>query len=197
MGTATIPSARAAPDPGQPDPGQTVQSDRATAISELSQRYRVPLRRFFEKRLGAAAACDVDDLVQEVFLRLSGSAALQPGQRLEGYIFQTAMNLLRDRQRRMAARAVQSHESYEEGVHGGAASTLNPERILRGTQLFEQLIAALYEMPERSRAVFALYHFENLSHAEISRRLGIAVSTIEKHMGRVNAYLLKRIDRTA
>jgi RNA polymerase sigma factor (sigma-70 family) len=51
-------------------------------------------------------------------------------------------------------------------------------------------------LPERTRAVWVLYHFEDLPHAEIARRLGIAVSTIEKHMGRASTHLLKRLDRS-
>ncbi len=42
--------------------------------------------------------------------------------------------------------------------------------------------------------MFVLYHFEDYPHAEIARQLGIAVSTIEKHMGRANAHLLTRMD---
>jgi len=43
--------------------------------------------------------------------------------------------------------------------------------------------------------VFSLYHFEELSHKEIARRLGIALSTVEKNIARANAHLLKRLDR--
>jgi RNA polymerase sigma factor (sigma-70 family) len=45
------------------------------------------------------------------------------------------------------------------------------------------------------RTVFSLYHFEELSHAEIGEQLGIAVSTVEKNMTRANAHLLTRLGR--
>jgi RNA polymerase sigma-70 factor (ECF subfamily) len=44
------------------------------------------------------------------------------------------------------------------------------------------------------RVVWALYHLEDLTHHEIARRLGITVSAIEKHIGRANGHLLKRLD---
>lgn len=154
----------------------------------------VPLLRFFEKRIGRQP--DVEDLVQEVFLRLAAGGQVESADRPDAYLFKTATSVLLDRQRRSSARAWREHDSYEEESHGSAIETLSPERTTVGTQTIEQLVTALYELPERTRVIWTLYHLENLAHVEIGRRLGIAVSTIEKHMGRANAYLLKRVDRS-
>jgi RNA polymerase sigma factor (sigma-70 family) len=167
-------------------------ADKASAVAALSRQFRAPLARFFEKRIGRQA--EIEDLVQEVFLRLA-SGHIESVSQPEAYLFKTAANLLHDRQRRRAARATHAHEPYDEAVHG-SADILGPERALLGAQAIEQLVAALYELPERTRAVWVLYHLEDLSHAEIARRLGIAVSTIEKHMSRASAHLLRRRDRS-
>jgi RNA polymerase sigma-70 factor (ECF subfamily) len=168
------------------DVGTTILMER------LSRRYRIPLLRFFEKRIGRHA--EAEDLVQDVFLRLTNSANLCAVEQLEGYLFQTAANLLRDRRRRLIARASAAHEPYQEALHGAAQLSSDPEVNASGAQAIEQLVAALAELPERTRAVFVLYHFEHHSHAEIGRRLGIAVSTIEKHMSRAGSHLLKRMN---
>ena len=171
-------------------------TDKAAVIEDLSRRFRVPLRRYFEKRIGRQA--EIEDLLQDVFLRLAGGGEIEAIARVElveAYLFKTAANLLRDRQRRLTSRVADAHESYEEALHGTVEETVNPERALQSTQLLEQLLVALHELPERTRVVFTLYHLDELSHAEIARRLGIAISTIEKHVGRAGAYLLKRIDR--
>lgn len=178
-------SAEAVPDPADPE--------RCASLEALSARFRRPLRRYFEKR--GIPRDELDDLVQDVFVRLAARAGLDPPEHVEAYVFKLASNLLRDRHRRLSARAAGQHEAYEEDVHGSAHATFGPERLLHGAQGLEQLVAALYELPERTRAVFTLYHLEELSHQEIARRLGIAVSTIEKHMARANAHLLKRIER--
>ena len=169
-------------------------TDKAVAIEALSRRFRAPLERFFEKRIGRHA--ETHDLVQEVFLHIAGGGRIESVERPEAYLFKTAANVLNDRRRRLAARAAEAHEPYDEAVHGTARETLCPERALLGVQAIEQLVAVLYELPERTRVVWALYHLENLPHAEIARRLGITVSTIEKHMGRASAHLLKRLDRS-
>ena len=162
-------------------------------IEQLSLRYRAPLRRFFEKR--GIPRHEIDDLVQDVFLRLASRESIGEHEHLDAYLFRSALNLLTDRHRRRAARASELHEVYEEEIHGIEKASFGPDRQLLGAQDIEQLVAALYELPERTRAVFTLHHIEDLSHQEIADRLGIAISTIEKHMGRASAFLIKRLER--
>jgi RNA polymerase sigma factor (sigma-70 family) len=165
------------------------------AIEALSRRLSGPLRRFFQKRIGRSAPQEVDDLVQEVFVRLSQMSNLESVNGIEAYLFRTATNLLHDRNRRLMAREAAAHEPYEENIHGGARSSACPERQLLGKEALERLIGALYGLPEKTRSVWVLYHFEDLPHAEIARRLGIAQSTVEKHMSRANARLLSHLGR--
>lgn len=167
------------------------EPDTETVMKTLSQRLRAPLRRYFMNR--QIPPHEVDDLVQEVFLKLSARGGVGHVERIEPYVFATASNLLRDRRRHLTSRAAESHVPYDEASHGHTRGTLEPDRILLGTQLVTQLVQALYELPERTRAVFSLYHFEELSHKEIAKRLGIALSTVEKNIARANAYLLKRL----
>ncbi len=165
-------------------------------MDALSRRFRQPLLRYFRKRVGGSQA-DTEDLVQDVFLRLAGAGSVDPENHVEGYLFTTAANLLRDRQRRHVNRSGSAHEPYEDEIHGAVAQgASSPERLIQGAQLIEQILAALHELPERTRNIFTLYHLHELSHAEISAQMGIAISTIEKHMARASLYLLDRVDPT-
>lgn len=169
------------------------RADRVSVVASLSARFRVPLQRFFAKR--RIPKDDVDDLVQDVFVRMASRPNVESLERLEAYLFTTAANLLRDRHRRLTFMGADAHEPYDETLHGDVEPALSPERSLLATQIIAQLVEALFELPPRTRAIFTLYHIEDLPHQEISRRLGIAVSTIEKHMGRANAHLVKRMER--
>jgi RNA polymerase sigma-70 factor (ECF subfamily) len=173
----------------------SLPSEQIPAIEVLSMRLRGPLRRFFEKRIGRGAPEEVDDLVQEVFVRLTQVSDLESVNGIEAYLFRTATNLLHDRKRRLAARESSAHEPYDESIHGGARNSMGPERQLLGKEALEKLIDTLYGLPERTRSVWVLYHFEDLPHAEIARRLGMAQSTVEKHMSRANARLLSHLGR--
>ena len=172
---------------------QTTDTGSAATMEALSVRLRGPLKRYFQKR--RVPPDEIEDLLQDVFLRLSGRAGVESLERLDAYVFATASNLLRDRHRRLKSHAADAHEPFDESVHGGLRASLEPDRLVLGGQLVTELVAALYELPERVRTVFALYHFEDLSHAQIGERLGIAVSTVEKNMARANAHLLSRLSR--
>ena len=178
------------PDHSGTPPNPT--ADKSGVIEALSLKFRAPLQRYFQKRIGRRA--EIDDLVQEVFLHLTAGGNIEAVDRPEAYLFKTAGNVLKDRWRRSSARAAEAHEPYDEASHGNVRETPNPERALLGVQAVEQLIEALYELPERTRVIWALYHLEERPHAEIARRLKITISAIEKHIGRVNAQLLKRLD---
>jgi RNA polymerase sigma-70 factor (ECF subfamily) len=161
----------------------------ASGLQQLSVRYRLPLLRFFTRRLRNSP--DPDDLVQEVFVRLVRQSTLSGIQHLDGYVFQIAANVLRDHARRWGVRAEEANHAQLEDVEieGG----FSPERVLLGEEALQRLVAALQELPEKTQAIFALYHFESVSQVEIARRLKMPVSTIEKHMGRANAHLLSRL----
>src|SRR5690606_11543313 len=135
-------------------------------LEEWSRRYRPALLRFFQRRMPAAA--DREDLVQEVFLRLAKREDLESIEHAEGYLFQAAGNVLKDWRRHGARRADGAHDAIGDDVLSEV--DFSPERVLLGKYAVNELLAALELLPERTRAVFLLYHFDNLPQAEIARR---------------------------
>jgi DNA-directed RNA polymerase specialized sigma24 family protein len=67
-------------------------------------------------------------------VRLASRPGVEFLERLEGYLFTIASNLLRDRHRRMAARSAGTQQSYEESLHGSVQETEGPERTLLANQ---------------------------------------------------------------
>jgi RNA polymerase sigma factor (sigma-70 family) len=136
---------------------------------------------------------DPDDLVQEVFVRLARQGNIGAIAHLDGYVFQVAANVLRDHARRWAVRAEEVDYTVldDDTLEGG----FSPERVLLGSEALESLISALYMLPEKTRIIFTLYHFESIPQVEIARRLGMSLSTLEKHMSRANLHLLEHLGR--
>jgi RNA polymerase sigma factor (sigma-70 family) len=163
----------------------------SVAFQELATRYRKPLRRFFERRVQSKP--DSDDLVQEVFVRLIRQDNIGAIEHLDSYVFQVAANVLRDHARRWTVRAEEVHHTLldDDTLEGG----FSPERVLLGAEALENLISALYALPEKTRIIFTLYHFESVPQVEIARRLGMSISTLEKHMSRANFHLLEHLGR--
>jgi RNA polymerase sigma-70 factor (ECF subfamily) len=158
-------------------------------FERLSTRYRIPLRRFFERRLKASP--DSEDLVQEVFMRLIRQEHIDDVRNLDGYVFQVAANALRDHARRWSLRKQEANPVPLDSdvLEGG----FTPERVLLGQESLERLIGALHELPATTQAIFALYHFEGVAQVDIARKLNMSLSTVEKHMGRANRYLLAHL----
>jgi RNA polymerase sigma-70 factor (ECF subfamily) len=157
-------------------------------LDEVATQYRTPLLRFFQRRVDRRE--DADDLVQDVFSRLAGQD-VDTIANIQGYIFQVAANVLRDKARRASVRSImtQAPEGFDVEDEAG----FSPERILQSREALQIMIAALYELPETVRMTFSLYHFDGVAQVQIARRMGLSVSTVEKHMAKANSHLLYRL----
>lgn len=164
----------------------SITSANEKLLARWASDFRQPLFNYFRKRISAAE--DANDLVQEVFLRLSKRSDLANIERVEGYLFQTAASVLADSYRK-GARTPDHLLTFDESLHGQA--DFSPERVFTGRQELESLIEAIHALPERTRQIYVLYHLENIGQKDIAARLGMPVSTLEKHMARANRHLLK------
>lgn len=71
-------------------------------VDEAARRFGAPLKRYFGARVRPGV--EVDDLVQEVFLRLARRAEGAELDAIEGYVFAVANSVLADSCRRAARR---------------------------------------------------------------------------------------------
>jgi RNA polymerase sigma factor (sigma-70 family) len=140
-------------------------------------RHLSAVRRFLMKR---APIGEVDDLVQDVALRMQTRRATGTIENIDGYLFQVAQSVLTDRGRRDTVRHRAAHDSLEDFHH--PVEDRSPERVLQGKEHLAQLIAAMGDLPERTRQAFVLHRFEEMSYAAIARHMGISVSAVEKHI---------------
>jgi RNA polymerase sigma factor (sigma-70 family) len=163
-------------------------------LEGLARRYYGPLMSFFRKR--ARHSADAQDLVQQVFLKLSQYSDIDNIRNAEGYIFQTAANTLRDHIRDAAvSNRFLNKKRIEIAEESG--SGFSPERVLLARESVALLAEALRQLPERTRDVLMLRCFEGLKHAEIARLQGISIRMVEKHMERALAHLSAAIEYRA
>ena len=160
-------------------------------LEELFAEFRLPLEKFFRKRLYNQS--EAEDLVQDVFYRLSTRTDQAVLERPEAYVFQIAANLLRDRARREATKRAFTKQLTDQKEN--AFEELSPERVLLGKQKVVELKKALNELPERTRSVFLLHRFEEFKYREIAKHLGISMSSVEKHMMDAIKHLTHRLGR--
>ena len=158
-------------------------------IASLHPVYGPALTRFSQRRILEHA--DVDDLVQEVFLRLSRRGDLTDITNIGGYIFQTAANVLKDRLRHRMSRQANDHNFLTDQQIDDTA--FSPERVLVGKETLNHLSAALAELPDRTQMIFVLCRLEGMQYAEVAKKLGISVSSVDKHMAKAMDHLMSRL----
>jgi len=157
-------------------------------LEEVVAAFRGPLLRFFQRRVRGSQ--EAEDLTQEVFGRLIRQD-LGGIDNMNGYIFQVAANVLRDEARRASVRSGMVAGSAETDVEDETG--FSPERVLQSKEALQAMVSALYELAIPVRAVFSQYHFDGIAQVEIARRMGLSLSTVEKHMAKANAHLLYRL----
>ena len=152
-------------------------------IAEFDRRWRRVLMSFFARRIGDRA--EAEDLTQEVFERMlrheAGTA--HP----DAFVFQIAANLLADRHRRYRVRERYRH--FVEAEERRDIEFVDPHAIASGRQGVEHLIGALEALPERTRTMFVLYKFEQLSQDTIAERYGISKSAVKQQIAKAMAVL--------
>jgi RNA polymerase sigma factor (sigma-70 family) len=163
-----------------------------TSFAELDRRFRLPLKAYFGRRVRSAA--EAEDLTQDVFERVLKSLKASPIINSEALVFRIAVNLLRDRARRQRSHGVEEPLTPESLLEFANALTvdLSPERVVLGERTLAEVLGALGELGERTRAIFYLYRFENLKIREIAEAYGISPSAVEKHVSKALLHLTRR-----
>lgn len=169
-------------------------SDRPKPVPDPREafvaRYEGPLRSYFSKRVDRRE--DIDDLVQELLSRLWSSDSQCTIANPDGYIFQAAANLLKERYRKAGTR---DRAIAQFPIFQSSSEEITPERILQGKDELRLLEQALAELPPRTRTVFLLHRFEGFKYREIAERIGVSVSAVEKHIATAARHIAARIGR--
>ncbi|MDR6709305.1 RNA polymerase sigma-70 factor (ECF subfamily) [Novosphingobium sp. 1748] len=159
-----------------------------TATTDLGLIYAVEaprLRRYFRSRLRSAD--DASDLVQEAFARLVGAMAKEVPQRPVAYLQRIARNLLFNRTKRMEARVMRFHVSFDDGYE----HAIRPDQTdrLELADVMRIYRRALSELSDKTRQAFLLHRVEELTYKEIGERLGLSIPTVQYHVARALAHI--------
>jgi RNA polymerase sigma-70 factor (ECF subfamily) len=169
------------------------------ALIEAYLARRAELVRFFAARLGSPEAGE--DLVQEIYLKISGLEDPAEVQSPGAYLYRLGSNLMLDRLRgaRRSAARDQAWREANRTLSGAEEMDEAPDAAsaLAARQRLAAVIAAVQELGPQTQRVFRLHKLEGLSHSETAARLGVSRSAVEKHMIAVLKHLARRLPRDA
>jgi len=149
------------------------------AFKELYDRYWEVLLDMAYKRLGYVEIAEevVQDIFVSLFLRRE---KLDIKSSLEGYLKNALKYKIFDVFRSMA-----SHNRYVTNLlNQPQPYNVTPENSLEAKELSQEITSATDRLPFKCREVFLLSRIEQMSNKSIAEKLGISVSTVEKHIGK-------------
>lgn len=163
-------------------------TEHARWFSEEVHAHDAALKRYLRRSFPAVR--DVDDVVQESYLRVWRRQLVRPitdvtssvTASVKGFLFQVARRLAIDNLRRVRASPIDALTEFspssvmDDKANGHDAACTQQE--------FEFLLEAIDSLPTRCREVVILRKLRGYSAAETAQRLGISLETVHVHARR-------------
>jgi RNA polymerase sigma factor (sigma-70 family) len=156
--------------------------EEPTGHRDFSALYRTtlaPLRRYLTRLLGNPG--EAQDVAHDAYMRVYPSVTNHSARRPEALLYTAARRLAINRLKRRSISPLARDAFIPEM---SASTEPGVETQVMARQELEILEEAISQLPDGCRVVLLLCKIEQLSHREISERLGIAVSTVEKQHAR-------------
>lgn len=158
-----------------------------TSLEEQYRELSPWLSRRLRHRLGNQ--CDVDDLVQESFIRFGRYDRQSRSRHPRALLIRIAGNLVSDEQRRARARGIDRQVAFDE-------HTLGPRLLTAADQEATlSLKRAILNLPAGIREVFILARFSPMTQVEIGQALRISVKTVEWRLAKAVRMCLDELGR--
>lgn len=142
------------------------------------QELEVRLRPYVARRV--ASPCDVDDVVQEVFLRIHrGVIELRDGESFGGWVYRIAERAVFDHLRRTAR--------HRPALDAGEATTESPsvyEDVGLEDDLAECVVLFVARLPSPYREAITLTELQGLTQKEAAEMLGVSLSGMKSRVQR-------------
>lgn len=159
-------------------------------INDIYSKYNKGLYRFLRRRLNSKD--DVDDVAQEVYLRLVRHRNPEDIKPSLALLCTIAANLLKDRYRRMKVRSMHTHTSISDtDIESPDAS---PEDVVKSKEGLKYFQTVYRSLNKECRQAFMLHRFKGYTYDEIAREMGISKSMVQKHISYVLFQLGKKFE---
>ncbi|MBW2367824.1 MAG: RNA polymerase sigma factor [Deltaproteobacteria bacterium] len=160
-------------------------------ILGIYNKYNHRLRGYLARHMGSYQ--DVDDMAQEVYLRLIQQHRRKDQKPSYALVRTIASNLLKDRYRREYARRMQAHVSADDV--NLASPDVSPEQIVLSKEVSEMLAKVFESLNKNSQRAFLLHRSKGYTYKEIASEMGISKAMVQKHISHVLLKLDKKLGK--
>ena len=174
------------------------RSEQNRRLSDVIQQEYQRLFQFIRKRVGDQG--EAEDILQDVFYELIEAYRLtQPIEQVGAWLYRVARNRIIDRFRRQrlgAGSEIRAGAEEEESLQLEdllPSPDAGPEAAYARSVLFEELGAAIDELPEEQRSVFVAHELEGRSFKEIADETGVNINTLLSRKRYAVVHLQRRL----
>jgi len=162
----------------------------AEPIADVVEREQSRLLQFIRRRVPDAR--DAEDILQDVFSELAeANYLLMPIEHVTGWLFRVARNRIVDLFRK------KKPERFDAGGEDLLPSAdEDPEALFFRQALFDEMAAAIEELPKDQREVFIAHELEGRSFKEIEAATGVGINTLLARKRYAVRHLRKRLRHT-
>jgi RNA polymerase sigma-70 factor (ECF subfamily) len=174
-----------------PAPVDQDQSNTKSRFAQWFRDWRKPVRHWLSRRASVPAA-ELDDLAQEVFLRLlrySGKTAVENPL---GYLLRIAGNVASEWRERARVSKPHDQEWLEDLL---IEPDQEPENSVSQARSDANVQAAVDKLPARQREVLLLRVNEGLTYKQIAVRLELSPRIVLRDLSRAYSQLRAQLDR--
>jgi RNA polymerase sigma factor (sigma-70 family) len=161
------------------DPAEDAQETR-NGVYKAYVRHESSLKRFITRFMRGSP--DVEDIAQEAFLRAYAVERDRPLEQPKSFLFRIAKHLALSQLTRKSKQITDYIEESDDSEVIGIGTESSAEDEVSARQILGLHCEAVATLSRQCRHVFLLRKVHGLSHKEIASQLGIAVSTVEKHL---------------
>ncbi|WP_016956684.1 sigma-70 family RNA polymerase sigma factor [Catenovulum agarivorans] len=149
-----------------------------SAISRMFLQYNAFLKNYMRKFLKAEN--DIDDLVQDVYVK--ALAAEQGGkiQQPRAYLFRIAKNMALDEMVKKSRVMTSYLEECADITAEEITESMESEE--EAAEYIRLYCEAMELLPKKTREIFMLRKIYGYKHKDIASKLGISISSVEKHI---------------
>lgn len=166
-------------------------------LTSLIRSCRTRLQAFIRGRV--ATVEDAEDVYQEIVGQLVRvDTLLRPVEQVGAWLFRAAKNEITDRQRKIKEvpfTALMNDDGPEEEEFSEAlfAKSRTPEEESLSRLVWEELDAALADLPKNQRDIFLWTEIDGLSFKDIAKKTGENVNTLLSRKHKAVLYLRDRL----
>lgn len=148
--------------------------DTTRRLTDWFRQWRAPLRKFLKGR-SAVPVGELDDVAQEVFLRLMRYDRTELIEQPQAYLYKMASNVAAEWSIR--SRHIRPHDSR---WLGALVAEEEPSRTFANNAAEREVRRAIETLGARQKLMLKLHFFEGLGHVQIADRLGTTQRSVKR-----------------